>query len=60
MGRSKDMWMDEMERIMGELIDQGMPEDEAYEKASERAGGALQERLADWADMERKRRREEG
>ena len=60
MGAAKDLWFDEMERLMQQYIDAGMPEDEAYEKASEMAGSSVAERLADMADYERKRRREEG
>lgn len=60
MGASKDLWFDEMEHLAQQYIDAGMDEDEAYEKASDMADSSLAERLADLADYERKRRREEG
>jgi len=68
---SKEMWFREFERILNEReaeIDE-MPITEgakkllrahAYDEAGEEAGPALAERLADMADFERKRRREEG
>lgn len=55
----KDLWFDEMERLLNEKIDAGISEDRAYDEASNEAGPALAERLADMADMERKRRKEE-
>lgn len=57
---SKDLWFAEMERILAEKEDAGIPFEQAYEQAGNEASGALTERLADMADMERKRRREEG
>jgi hypothetical protein len=54
---SKEMWFAEMEQRMAELIDQGVPEDEAYDRASNDAHERLRDRLADIADMERKRDR---
>jgi hypothetical protein len=53
------MWFREMERLLAEKEDAGIPFDQAYEQAGNEAGPALAERLADRADMERKRRREE-
>jgi hypothetical protein len=56
----KELWFAEMERLLGEKEAAGIPEDRAYDEASNEAGPALAERLADMADMERKRRKEEG
>lgn len=56
---SKDLWFAEMERLLSEKEDAGIPFDQAYEQAGDEASGALAERLADIADMERKKRREE-
>ena len=56
---SSAMWVREMERLRAEKEDAGIPFDQAYEQAGNEAGPALAERLADRADMERKRRREE-
>lgn len=57
---SKDMWFAEMERLLAEKEDAGIPFAQAYEQAGNEAGPALAERLAHKADMERKRSREEG
>ncbi len=68
---SKDLWFAEMERILNEkeaaIEDSGLSAKEqarlkakAYDEAGEEGGPALAERLADMADRERKRRREEG
>ena len=51
----KELYIAELERIMAALIDQGIPEDRAYDIAGERAYGAMRDRLADRADIERKR-----
>jgi len=56
----KDLWFQEMERLLAEKEDAGIPFNQAYEQAGNEAGPALAERLAGIADMERKRRREEG
>lgn len=55
---SKDLYIAEMERIMADLIDLGVPEDQAYDLASERAYPAMRERLADMADIARLRAKE--
>ena len=47
-----------MERIMADLIDQGVSEDRAYDLASERAYPAMRERLADLIDDIRLRKKE--
>ena len=66
-----ELWFREFERIVTEkeaAIDE-LPTDDAtkrrlqakaYDQAGEEAGPALAERLADMADFERKRRKEEG
>lgn len=59
MGRVKDLYFAEMERKFHELLDQGMDEDTAYEKASNDAYHSLGDRLADMADRERKRQKGE-
>ena len=50
---SKDLWFAEMERLLSEKEDAGMPFDQAYEQAGNEAGPALAERLADMADHAR-------
>lgn len=55
-----ELWFAQMERLLNEYMDEGMPFDKAYEKASNNADGALRERLADLADFERMRRKDEG
>lgn len=67
-----ELWFREFERILNEK-EAGIDDAEgltatqraklkakAYDDASNEAGPALAERLADMADFERKRRREEG
>ena len=41
MGRVKDLWFDEMQRLTGKYIDQGMDPEDAYEKACNRAQDSL-------------------
>jgi hypothetical protein len=60
MGAVKELWFAEMERKMAELIDAGMSEDEAYEKAGDQAYHELGDRMADMADNLRKRAKENG
>lgn len=60
MGRVKDLYFDEMERKFNELLDQGMDEDKAYEKASDEAYHSLGDRMADLADQARQRQKDEG
>lgn len=55
---SKELYIAELERIMADLVDKGMPEDRAYEIAGDRAYDAMRDRLADLADRERQRRKE--
>jgi hypothetical protein len=55
---SKELWFAEYTRILDELIDQGMSEEDACEVAAERAGPAMADRLADMADMARLRAKE--
>lgn len=55
---SKDLYLDEVERLMAEFEDQGMPSAVAYELASEQAYGAMREKLADRADEARARAKE--
>lgn len=56
---SKELYIAEVERIMGELEDQGVPQSEAYNRASDLAYDAMREKLADMADRARKRERGE-
>ena len=60
MGRVKDLYFDEMERKFNELMDQGMDEEAAYEKASNDAYNSLGDRMADMADQEKQRLKDEG
>lgn len=52
------MWFAEMERLLAEKEDAGIPFDEAYRQAGEQADGALRERLADMADHARMLKKE--
>jgi len=52
---NKELYIAELERIMADLIDFGVPESEAYDLAGEQAYGAMRDRLADKADEMRKR-----
>ena len=52
---SKELYIAELERIMGELEDQGVDPKRAYELAGDRAYDAMRDRLADHADNLRKR-----
>lgn len=54
----KDLYIAILEEIMAELVEAGMDEDEAYEKAGDMAYDEMRERLADQADYLRKRKRE--
>jgi len=54
----KELWFREMERLYNEALDDGVPDDEAYKQAGEKAHDALSERLADLADRERLRKKE--
>ena len=51
----KELYLAEFERIRSTLEDAGCPAELAEEIASERAYPAMRERLADHADMLRKR-----
>ena len=55
---SKDLWFAEMERRMAELIDEGVPEDKAYDLAGAQAYDLMRERLFDSADNLRKAAKE--
>lgn len=55
---SKDLYLAEVERLMAEFEDQGMPPEVAYELAGERAYGAMREKLADRVDEARVRAKE--
>lgn len=60
MSMVKDIWFADMERRMAELIDQGMDEDEAYEKAGDLAYKYLGDTMADMADAAKQRAKDEG
>jgi hypothetical protein len=53
MSRLKDLYLEEVERIQGELEEQGMAEPLAYALASHRAHSTVADRLADMADRQR-------
>ena len=55
---SKDIYLDEVERIAAELEEGGMSPGKAYDRASEMAYFAMSERLADMADQAKLRRKE--
>ncbi len=60
MNSFKEAWFRQMERDLAEKLDKGIPEDRAYQEASEEAYEKTMDALLEKADMERKRRREEG
>jgi len=55
---SKELFIQEYDRIYAKLIALGCPEDIAEELASEKAYPEMQERLADMADAARMRAKE--
>lgn len=57
---SKELWFEAMEERLDELLEAGIPFEEAYERASNEAEGRVTDKLADMADRERMRRKEEG
>lgn len=60
MSRVKDLYFDLMQQKMNDLIDQGMDEDAAYEKASDDAYNSLGDHMADLADEAKQRAKDEG
>lgn len=56
----KELYIAEVERISAELEAAGLNPDAAYDMASNSAYDAARERIADHADMLRKRAKEEG
>lgn len=59
MSAVKDLYIEEVERICSELEDAGMHPDAAYDLASEQAHEAVRNRLADMADAQRQRTKDE-
>jgi hypothetical protein len=57
---SKEQWFREFERLYNEAAEDGPVSDKVYESLAEKANRAFADRLADIADMERMRRKEEG
>jgi hypothetical protein len=55
---SKQIYLDEVERIAAELEEGGMEPGKAYDRASELAYDAMRERLADMIDAAKTRRKE--
>jgi hypothetical protein len=55
---SKQIYLDEVERIASLLEEGGMEPGKAYDRASEMAYDAMRERLADMADQAKTRRKE--
>lgn len=55
----KDLWFAEFERHLNEMEDEGVPPKVAYDRAADMAQQSLREKLADRADMERLRRKED-
>ena len=51
----KELYIAEVERLTARLIDAGVPEHEAYDRAGDLAYDSMRERLADKADDMRKR-----
>ena len=59
MGAVKEVYFAAVEERMAELVDQGMDEKAAYEKASDEAHSIVTNRLADRTDYLRKAAREQ-
>lgn len=55
---SKDIYLDEVERIAAELEEGGMERGKAYDRAGELAYASMQERYADMIDAAKTRRKE--
>jgi len=55
---SKEMWIEEYERLLGYYMDCGHDEADAERMAAEKAGDAVADRLADRIDMARLRAKE--
>ncbi len=60
MGFVKDLYFAEMEKKFNELLDQGIDEDKAYEVASDAAYRGLGDKMADLADQQKERMKDEG
>jgi hypothetical protein len=60
MSSFKEQWFRQMERDLAEKLDKGIPEDRAYQEASDEAYEKTMDAMLEKADMERRRRREEG
>ena len=56
----KELYIAALEDLIIEFMDQGLSWQKAYDKASDQAYDVMRDRLADMADNERKRRRENG
>ncbi len=56
----KELWLAAWERLYEHALERGDSDEVARQFADEHADNALRESLYDRADMERKRRREEG
>ena len=56
---SKDIYIEVFEELVNDLMEQGYAHDDAYEKAEKMAYDKYRDRLADMADQERLRRKEE-
>ena len=54
----KELYIEEVERIISELEEQGIDEDAAYEQAGEAAYDAVRDRLADLGDRLKDERKE--
>jgi hypothetical protein len=60
MGAVKELWFARMCELQAQYEEEGMDSDAAYERACDAAFSSQRDTLADIADMERKRRRENG
>jgi hypothetical protein len=56
---SKELWIEEVERLTDELVDGGMDPEDAHERACDTAHLTCMDRLYDHADMLRTREKEE-
>lgn len=57
---SKELWIDTLDQIAAELMDEGMSEAEAYEAAEALTDARYRDRLADMIDQARMERKERG
>jgi hypothetical protein len=55
---SKEMWIDEFDRLYNEACDSGVSPDAAYKQATDKCDAAYRDRLADRIDLARLMKKE--